>query len=80
MLGFSLPKLIVLVVIIAAIWYGFKLFSRGQSLTKANQPGDDTDSVIPDAVDMVKCTTCGDFVPVKDARSCGKEGCPYPGS
>ena len=79
MLGFSLPKLIVLALIIAAIWYGFKFFNRAQSTSKSEVPGDDTDSVIPDAVDMVKCETCGDFVAAKGTTSCGKEGCPYPG-
>jgi len=79
MLGFSLPKLIVLAAIIAAIWYGFKIFGRGKVASKSNTPGDDTDSVILDAVDMVKCETCGDFVASKDTTSCGKEGCPYPG-
>lgn len=79
MLGFSLPKLIVLAVIVAAIWYGFKIFSRGQAAAKTKVPGDDTDSIIPDAVDMVKCETCGDFVASKGSTSCGKQGCPYPG-
>lgn len=79
MLGFSLPKLIVLALIIAAIWYGFKFFGRVQNASKSEVPGDDTDSVIPDAVDMVQCATCGDFVAAKGSKSCGKEGCPYPG-
>lgn len=79
MLGFSLPKLIVLAAIIAAIWYGYKFIGRLQAAAKTKVPGDDTDSVIPDAVDMVKCDTCGDFVAAKGSRSCGKEGCPYPG-
>ncbi len=30
MFGFSLTKLLVLVAIIAAVWYGFKLLSRSQ--------------------------------------------------
>ena len=80
MLGFSLPKLIVLALIIAAIWYGFKFFSRAQGMSKPEKPGDDTDAVMPDAVDMVKCATCGDFVAAKGASSCGKDGCPYPGN
>jgi uncharacterized protein len=79
MLGFSLPKLIVLAAIIAAIWYGFKFFSRAQKSADKEVSGDDTDSVIPDAVDMIKCDTCGDFVAAKGTSACGKEGCPYPG-
>ena len=79
MLGFSLPKLIVLALIVAAIWYGFKMFGSGRKAAKSEVPGDDTDTVIPKAVDMVQCETCGDFVAAKGTTSCGKESCPYPG-
>lgn len=34
MLGFSLGKLLVLAVLIAAVWYGFKLYERGRSVRR----------------------------------------------
>jgi len=73
MLGFSLPKLIVLFVIVAAIWYGFKHFARIRSLAKSDRQVDGEELADPIAVDMVRCATCGDyFVPVEGATSCNK--------
>ena len=81
---FSVPKLVVLAVIIAVIWYGFKIFSRGQQASKKDDSGG---NVSPgnsggssDAVNMVQCSVCGDFVAGKGATNCGKENCPYPGA
>jgi hypothetical protein len=78
MLGFSLPKLLVLGLIVAAIWYGFKFFGSGRISLKSKTSGDDSNTVTPDAVDMVQCATCSDFVTVNGRSFCGKEGCPYP--
>ena len=74
MLGFSLPKLLLLGAIIALIWYGFKWVGRNR------QAGGDQrveDEKTPEIADMDKCATCGTFVPAEGARDCGREGCPY---
>jgi len=76
MFGFSLPKLIVLAVIVAVVWYGFKIFTKGKQL---ENPGED-DAVArdePEAVDMQSCAVCGDYV-APGSSNCGKENCPYP--
>ena len=77
MFGFSLPKIVVLMVIIALVWYGFKVFSRGRKLE--NPRGDDEVTVsTPDQpVDMEACSVCGDYV-AKGSTSCGTEDCPFP--
>jgi len=73
MLGFSLPKIIILCFIIAVIWYGFKIFGRGRLSAKSNHTVDESNSANSGAVDMVRCVTCGDyFVPIGGSTSCNK--------
>lgn len=75
---FSVPKIIVLILIIGAVWYGFKLLNRrppsGGTSNEANQAPNQAPD---DAVAMVKCGVCGDFVSGEAATTCGKDGCPY---
>ena len=66
MLGFSLPKLILTAVLIAAAWYGFKLLSRREGKLPRKAIGD-----------TVRCPECGDYVATEAAENCGKAGCPY---
>ncbi len=63
MFGFSLPKLLFTVLVIGAVWYGYKLLGRRDGDTGAG--------------DTVKCLVCGVYVPVEGADNCGKKGCPY---
>jgi len=85
MLGLSLGKLLFTIVVVAAVFFGWKWLSRVQAVRggaprrvreKAERP-----SAPPavEAVDMVACPVCGDYVPAKGARSCGRSGCPYAG-
>ena len=79
MLGFSLPKLVVLVLIIAAIWYGFKMFGSGRLTSKLKGRGQNNQEGTPEAVDMIQCSVCNDyFVASKGTTVCGKEGCQNP--
>lgn len=65
MFGFSLPKLFFTVVVIAAVWFGYKMLARRK----------DTDS--DDSVgDTIQCSKCGAYVPAESAKNCGKAGCP----
>ena len=66
MFGFSLPKLIFTVLIIGAVWYGFKLLGR--------RGGGEQE---PDASDTVRCKECGDFVDAEFPENCGKADCPF---
>ena len=84
MLGFSLGKIIVLLLIIMVVWYGFKVVARrGQSVGRdktGEKLGKDRDDASRDTVhDMERCRVCGTFVPAAAARACGRDGCPYPG-
>ena len=91
MFGFSLQKLIVLVGIIAAVWYGFKLVSRLDAARKAEAkvPDDRKTGWRPfsrrrgasparkEAEDMVQCPACGAYVAPRSASACGRADCPY---
>ena len=74
---FGFGKILVLAVIIAAVWYGFKFVGRLQAkrqeeLKDARREGDSKD-----AGDMVKCPQCAAFVVAGGAAKCSKSECPY---
>jgi hypothetical protein len=80
----SLNKLLVLIVIVMAVWYGFKFIGeldrlrkqalRRQGQGKARAPR--AEGALQ-AEDMVKCRVCGTYMPSTSATSCGKPNCPY---
>lgn len=86
MLGLSLQKLLVLISIIAAVWYGFKLVSRLDAQRKRSmgaakpprkrwrfrdrQPAGKTEEMRP-------CPACGTYVASGTATGCGRADCPY---
>jgi len=76
MFGFGIGKLLVLAIIVAAVWYGFKLIGRLDQQRKrkiAENEKKPADSVGK----MEKCPVCGTYVLAKGAADCGREGCPY---
>ena len=86
MFGFSLQKLILLVGIVAAVWYGFKLLTRLQEARKtdaalrqntAKRPGAARGEAKDKAEDMVQCPVCQAYVPARGTSSCGRDDCPY---
>ena len=90
MFGFSLQKLLVLILVIAAVWYGFKYLSRldakRKTESKLRERGGGTaargGSATPaatetDAEDMVQCPTCRAYVAARGAANCGRADCPY---
>lgn len=95
MFGFSLTKLIFTVLIIAAVWYGYKWVQRAQirreeearervreEIRTSRAAGRTTGSPSrpsADAEEMVKCPACEAYVPAQGMRNCGRAGCPYPG-
>jgi len=79
MLGFSLSKLVVLAVIVAGVWYLFRMLA-GPPPQKKSAPPPVQDSPrrakAIEAEDMVRCATCGTYV-TASARSCGRADCPH---
>lgn len=86
----SIQKLLLLGLIVAAVWYGFKVAnrvkeSRDRQAAQPRQPAArrpsrkanaPQDEAI-EAEDMVPCPNCGAYVTAKGASNCGKPGCPY---
>ena len=73
-----MPKLLVLAVIIAAVWYGFKMWGRGGRIRAEDSEPDGRIEAGSEPEDMSRCDVCGTFVPEGSARHCGRDGCPYP--
>jgi uncharacterized protein len=87
MLGFSLQKLLVLLLIVGAVWYGFKFVTRLQqardsegkprSRVRGGKPPASEPSASAEVEDMVRCPTCGAFVAARSASPCKRDDCPY---
>ena len=82
MLGMSLSKLLVLAIIIAIVWYGFKYMQRVEAIRRSvrEEIARRQASARPAArsvEDLVKCSKCGAFVAANGATNCGKAGCPW---
>lgn len=60
MFGMSLSKLLVLVLIVVGVWYGYKWLTRGAS---AKRNGGRRGSGTPQASDLTACPACGTYVP-----------------
>jgi hypothetical protein len=80
---FSVSKLLVLILVIGAVWYGFKIFARrNQGIDSRKKSGHvdhgRQDASVNNVQDMQSCTVCGTFVPNDVAKSCGRDACPYP--
>jgi len=86
MFGFSLPKLLLTILIVVLVVYGFKAVTRLQqrreqeiAQVKGRRTGAARKAQAADTEDMVACPTCGTFVSARGARACGRDDCPYPG-
>lgn len=79
---FSIPsfsKLLVLAIIVAAVWFGFRLIGRLDKARKeaARQPQGVKAKARPSVEETVRCRVCDAFVPARGATSCGRADCPY---
>ena len=80
MFGFSLPKLVFTVLLIAVVIYGFKAITRFQEQRERQVQGGAKRrrAAGGEIEDMVACDVCGTFVSSRGARACGRGDCPYP--
>lgn len=78
MFGVGLQKLLLLIAVLTAVWYGFRLIGRLAAERKALQrQGRRAGGANAGGVeDMVKCRLCGDYVPASGVVSCAKANCP----
>ncbi|MEC8134532.1 MAG: hypothetical protein VX107_00050 [Pseudomonadota bacterium] len=74
---FGFGKILVLAVIIAVVWYGFKFVGRLQAKRQEELKNAGREGNSKDAGDMVKCPQCAAFVVAGGAAKCSKSECPY---
>ncbi len=88
----SVGKLLVLAIVIAAVWYGFKYLNRVQRVEKGERKGGERtfgerirkatrqrtgESDTGVIEDTEKCAICEAYVSVEGTQGCGKPRCPY---
>jgi hypothetical protein len=84
MFGLNLGKLILLAIIIVVVWYGYRYMQRIEAVRRAfreeltrRQQAAGRPSQPAQAEDLVKCGTCGAYVPSRHASACGRPDCPW---
>ena len=78
MFGLSVGKLIVLIVVVLGVWYGYKWLGRVQKLNRERERERARLAASKGAEDMVRCAFCESYVTAEGARHCGRANCPYP--
>lgn len=88
MFEMSFGKLLLLVALVLAVWYGFKYAARIEQVRQAMRAetrrragagggGARVQQSARPVEDLVKCRQCGAFVAASGAANCGKPGCPW---
>ncbi len=78
-----LNKLLLTVIAIALVWFGFKYWNRmvlrGDRERRREVPagGHGTKAEAEAVEDMVECRVCGSYVPAQRPRRCGRPDCPF---
>ena len=73
MFGFSLTKIVVLLVAIVVVWQAFKYFGQSGPANRVKSKEEPAD---PARIDTEECAVCGVYVSGA-ARGCERKGCPY---
>ena len=85
MFGFSLAKFLLTILVIAAVWFGWRAYVRYQALKNARAgempkpSGRAAREARVEAEDMVECRSCGAFIALTRRVACGRKDCPFPG-
>lgn len=81
----SLTKLLVLVVVVLVVWYGFKLVNRLDAARKSEaklrayerEKEEEMRKARGEVEEMKACGQCGAYVPASHPMNCGRADCPY---
>jgi len=85
MFGLSPGKLLLLALVFLVVWYGWKYTKRVEQIRRAlqeemerrrNAAQGGGARNLP-AEDLVKCPSCGAYVPAQSAAACGRADCPW---
>jgi hypothetical protein len=85
MFGFGFSKFVVLVILILAVWYGFKYVGRVEEVRQTLKRARDAAQrgaargapTKIEAEDMIKCRACDAYVAARGAAKCGRGDCPW---
>jgi len=76
MMTISVPKLVLIIILILAVWYVSRVMNRGASALERRRRRATAPPRRPSAIeDLVPCRTCGAYVS-PGARDCGRPACP----
>ena len=74
----TVPKLVLIIVLIAIVWFAMRWLDRGQSALARRRRQPSPRPQRQGAIeDLVACRVCGAYV-AAGARGCGKPACPQP--
>jgi hypothetical protein len=76
----TVPKIVLIILLIIAVWYAVRWLNRGSSIVarRRQQPSPGPEPRPRASIeDLVACRGCGAYV-ATEARHCGKTGCPQP--
>lgn len=74
----SLPKLVLILILILAVWYVSRALNRGAAaLERRRRQGTVRPRGAGATEDLVPCRTCGAYVS-PEAQNCGRPACPQP--
>lgn len=73
----TLPKLLLIVLLIAAVWVAFRWLNPPASSVLRRRPTASPRPTQASVEDLTACRVCGAYV-AASARVCGKPGCPQP--
>jgi hypothetical protein len=77
MLGGPLGKLLLLIAVVVAVWYGWKYVNRvNQVRAEQRRRAPRRTAQAIEAEDMSKCAVCGTYVTGRPG-SCGRSDCPF---
>ena len=74
---FSLPKLLVLALIVGAAWYGYRWVQRVNANQQTKVRRRRTEARAREVEDMVLCSVCQTYVPAEKHEPCDRPDCPY---
>lgn len=86
MFGISFAKVLLLVAVVAAVWFAFRWFQRWEKdrnqvaedpLRPRKRGWDERPGQPASTEEMTACKICGAFVAARIATSCGRPNCPY---
>ncbi len=77
MFGLGIREIILTALVVAVVWYGFKVVTRDTPPKKPGVGEDVAGGVDPGAVEMQVCRVCNVYV-MPGSPDCGTAQCPYP--